>query len=79
MLLDNPVTGSAVLDKPASSTSSVVNVELVDTCTWYDVAPEDAFQLSVSEVGWLVALLGGDAATGTVGAATIVVKLQGKE
>ena len=68
-----------MLVKPASSTSKGVNVELVDTCTWYDVAPEDVFQPSVSEVGWPVELLGGDASMGGGGPATIVVKLQAEE
>ena len=41
------MTASEVPVSPGSSTISGVNVELVDTWTWYEVAPDDAFQLSV--------------------------------
>jgi hypothetical protein len=56
----------------------VLNVELVDTCTRYDVAPLDAFQLKVGEVDWFGAPVAGDASEGVPGAAgkpNVVVKL----
>jgi hypothetical protein len=34
-----------------SSTTTVPNVELVEACNRYDVAPDEAFQLSVNVVG----------------------------
>ena len=43
-------------------------VELVESCKRYDVAPEEAFQLSVKEVGSFVDPFAGEASTGAEGA-----------
>ena len=51
MLFARPLTEREVTVIVESSTTKGLNVELVETCTLYDVAPEDAFQLNVSAVG----------------------------
>jgi hypothetical protein len=57
---------------PLWSTVDGMNVEFVETCTRYDVAPLTAFHNSVELVGVSVAPFGGDT---SVGVARTVVKL----
>ena len=53
-------------------------VGLVETCRWYEVAPDEAFQASVGVVETLVEPLAGDDSTGASGGDTppAVVNLQ---
>jgi hypothetical protein len=54
------------------------NAELVETWSWYDVAPGEAFQLNVGLVAMLVVPFAGEASMGeggTVGATDNVVKM----
>ena len=60
----------------ASSKTVVEKVELVETCSLYDVAPDEAFHASVGLVAIPVTALAGEASTGVEGGATMVVKLQ---
>ena len=60
---------------PLWSTTVLENVELVETCTRYTVAPLEAFQLKVGLVEISVAPFAGEASVGAPGAATTVVKL----
>ena len=62
-----------------SSTKRELNVELVDTCNRYDVAPVEAFQLNVRVTGCAVAPLLGDESVGVAGGVGRVVKLQALE
>ena len=50
--------------------------DAVDTCTVYDAAPDDAFQLSVGVMLTPVAASAGEISVGDEGAETIVVKLR---
>ena len=52
---------------PDRSRNSVVNVELVETCTRYEVAPDDAPHDSVVGTATFVAAFAGDESTGTGG------------
>jgi hypothetical protein len=44
---ERPLTEEDVAVRPFWSTTTGEKVELVETCRWYEVAPEEAFQLSV--------------------------------
>jgi hypothetical protein len=78
-LFESPLSWADVVVSAASSNTRFVKAELVDTCTWYEVAPVDADQLSASEVGWFRAPFAGAESTGAGGAAAIVVKLHAVE
>ena len=77
----NPLIDLEVVVTVESSTTVVLNVLLVETCTRYDVAPDEAFHDTVSDVGWLVAPFAGESNVGAGGgvAAVVVVKLQNVE
>ena len=59
-----------------SSTSGLGKLGLVPTCSRYDEAPEDAFQLSVGLTDTFPALSAGAASVGGCGAEATVVKLR---
>jgi hypothetical protein len=63
---------------PVWFTTVVEKLELVETCTPYEVAPLAAFQLSVGFVETLVAPFDGEVSVGADGGLTValVVKLQ---
>jgi hypothetical protein len=62
---------------PLWFTTVVVKLELVDTCSWYEVAPVEAFQLSVGVIETPVALFDGERRVGAGGLPPeLVVKLQ---
>jgi hypothetical protein len=79
LLFDRPLSWTDVVVSVASSNTRFVKAELVDTCTWYEVAPVDADQLSASDVGWFRAPFAGAESIGAGGAAAIVVKLHALE
>ncbi len=75
---DNGPTDCDVPVSVESSTTVVVNDELVDTWSRYVEAPVDAFHDNVNVVGWFVALFAGEASVGAgggVGGGAAVVKL----
>ena len=76
ILFVSPVTAREVPDIVESSTTVVANVEDVETCIRYVRAPAVVFQLKFVATGIPVAPSNGVASTGTLGAATIVVKLR---
>ena len=62
---------------PSWLTIVVAKLELVETCTRYDVAPVEAFQLkTVGVVDTPVSPSAGERSVGTAGTATTVVKLR---
>ena len=75
----NPLIDLEVVVTVESSTTVVLNVLLVETCTRYDVAPDEAFHDTVSDVGWLVAPFAGETRVGAEGASGIVPKLHAAE
>ena len=52
---------------PPWLTTREVKLELVETCSWYEVAPAEAFQLNVGLVETPVALLDGEDSVGARG------------
>jgi hypothetical protein len=60
-------------------TTVVANAESTDTWRWYDVAPADAFHVSVGFVATPVVPLAGLASTGTEGGGADVVNVQAPE
>jgi hypothetical protein len=74
-LFASPLTENEVPAIPLWSTKVVVKVKVVDTCTRYDAAPLEAFQISVGLVDTPFALLNGEICIGTDGGAIAVVKL----
>ena len=49
-------------------------MELVETCSWYDVAPRELFQLNAGFVEIPVALFAGETSVGAGGGTGSVVK-----
>jgi hypothetical protein len=76
-LFERELTAREVPVTVESSSTNVLNAELVETCTRYEAAPADAAHDIDNEVGWFVAPLAGNDGTGTAGGATAVAKLQG--
>ena len=79
VLLVKPLTAQEVVVMPVWFTTVEEKLELVETWTPYEVAPVEAFQLSVGLMAIPVALFEGDASVGADGAATMVVKLRAVE
>ena len=75
VLFARPLIDAVGVVRPGWLDSVDAKVDDVDTRTVYDAAPVTAPQPMVSEVGWLVAPLVGDASVGGTGAEMIVVKL----
>ena len=76
MLFPSPLTAYDVVASPVWFTMVVEKDELVDTCRPYDVAPLDAFQLSVGLAETPVAPFEGDRRVGGDGGGGTVVKDQ---
>jgi hypothetical protein len=63
----------SVVSARTLSTSVLAKSESADSCNRYEVARAAAFQMNVSDVGWLAALFAGETSAGVAGAAMIVV------
>jgi hypothetical protein len=50
-LFESALTAFDVVVTVESSTRTELNVELVETCTLYEAAPDEAFHDKVSDVG----------------------------
>ena len=75
MLFARPLTAPDVPVRPLWLDTVVPKFAAVDTSTLYDAAPVTVPQFIVIEVGSFTVPLDGEASTGTVDAAMIVVKL----
>ena len=77
MLFARPLTENVVVVIPLSSTTVVAKPGLVETCSPYDVAPAEAFQLNtVGLVDTPISPSAGDRSVGEAGSAGgAVVKL----
>jgi len=67
VLAASPLTLYEVVVILLWSTTVVEKFELVETCSRYDVAPEEAFQVRVGDVETPVAPLAGEASVGAEG------------
>jgi hypothetical protein len=75
MFLARPFRLYEVPVMPLESIKSVEKLELVETCSRYDIALEDTFQFNVELVEIPDAPVTGEANIGIAGVAIIVVKL----
>jgi hypothetical protein len=76
VLIERPVTWRKVFDIPLWFTMRPENVDVVETCKSYDVAPAEAFQPSMGFVATPEAPLEGVESVGGKRAPEAVVKLQ---
>jgi len=77
-LLSGPTEREVPL-RDESSTTVVENVDDVENCKRYKVAPEEAFHVKVGLIETSMELLAGELSVGAAGGATTVVKLFAEE
>ena len=81
VLSESGPTARDVVVNAVSISTNVANVELVESCSWYDTAPAEAFHCSVVFNGMSIAPSAGETSVGAGGGAmaAAVVNLNGDE
>jgi hypothetical protein len=79
VFLFKPLSEQEVVGIPLMTTAVVKKLALVETCSWYDIAPLTAFHDRLGFIGMLVVPFAGESSVGARNGASgvsVVVKLQ---